>query len=594
MIGFSAPWLLWGLALAGVPVLLHLFARREPPTVSFPAVRYLADTARLHQRRLTVQHLLLLILRTLLIVLLVLAAAGPTWPGANSGAHVPSALVLVLDNSLSSGVTESGVPLIERLRDAARAVLDRASEADALWLLSADGVVRRGTPTELRQAVDSLAPQPRRLDLGEAITGARAVLAGDARPGEVVLITDLQATALGSAEGEGPLTLAWPAQDAVPNAGIAGVALGPQPWTGSRQRITIDLAGNATAPVPFTASGAGLTERQGIAVPGAAVALTMPVARPGWATLTIDLAPDELRLDDRWVGSVRVAPPAGVTWSPEDPFLAAAAAVLLEGGRIRSGDDVTLGALGRGPSIVVPPADPALIGALNRRLAARGVPWRYGERLATTRVTDSSTVLRPTRLRAMQTLEPLGSGATGVLIGVDGRPWLVRAGRVLLLASRMDTAWTELPVTAAFVPFVDALVNRLTHGELVTATAWPDAPFSLPDGAEAVLLDGQRWSVEGGALLRPSLLGVHYLVAGPDTLGTVSVNPDPRESDLRRASARRARDLWPGARVVELERAAEAAFQTGARADLRPVLLWLLLGLALAEAALAGWRRSSR
>ena len=37
---FAAPWALLGLLCAAIPLLLHLFARREPPTVIFPATRY--------------------------------------------------------------------------------------------------------------------------------------------------------------------------------------------------------------------------------------------------------------------------------------------------------------------------------------------------------------------------------------------------------------------------------------------------------------------------------------------------------------------------------------------------------------------------
>ena len=80
MIGFLHPWALVGLVAAAIPILLHLLARREPPTVVFPAVRYLITTTREHQRRLKLQHLLLLLFRTLLIIALVLAAAGPTLP----------------------------------------------------------------------------------------------------------------------------------------------------------------------------------------------------------------------------------------------------------------------------------------------------------------------------------------------------------------------------------------------------------------------------------------------------------------------------------------------------------------------------------
>src|ERR1041384_8847764 len=96
VIGFTAPWALPGLAAAAIPLLLHLFARREPPTVVFPATRYLAETARAHHRRLTLQHWLLLLIRTLLVVALALAAAGPTWPSGTPAAHAPAALGIVL------------------------------------------------------------------------------------------------------------------------------------------------------------------------------------------------------------------------------------------------------------------------------------------------------------------------------------------------------------------------------------------------------------------------------------------------------------------------------------------------------------------
>ena len=119
MIGFLHPWALAGLAAAAIPVLLHLLARREPPTVVFPAVRYLITTTREHQRRLKLQNLLLLLLRTLLIVALVLAAAGPTVPLRGVAGHAPGALVVILDNSPSSGAVVAGSPRLAQLRSAA-------------------------------------------------------------------------------------------------------------------------------------------------------------------------------------------------------------------------------------------------------------------------------------------------------------------------------------------------------------------------------------------------------------------------------------------------------------------------------------------
>src|SRR5918992_5841953 len=115
MIAFLHPWVLAGLAAAAIPILLHLLARREPPTVVFPAVRYLVSTTREHQRRLKLQNWLLLFLRTLLIVVVVMAAAGPTAPLRGVAGHAPSALVLIVDNSPSSGSMAGGSPQLAQL-----------------------------------------------------------------------------------------------------------------------------------------------------------------------------------------------------------------------------------------------------------------------------------------------------------------------------------------------------------------------------------------------------------------------------------------------------------------------------------------------
>ena len=120
---FLYPWMLVGLAAAAIPLLLHLVQQREPPTVVFPAVRYLQDATRQNERRLRLRHWLLLLLRTLLIASLVLAAAGPTLPSGGVATHGPTALVLILDNSASSAVVVEGTPRLDALRRAARTVL---------------------------------------------------------------------------------------------------------------------------------------------------------------------------------------------------------------------------------------------------------------------------------------------------------------------------------------------------------------------------------------------------------------------------------------------------------------------------------------
>jgi hypothetical protein len=591
MIAFAAPWVLVGLVAASVPILLHLFARREPPTVDFPAVRYLSETARTHQRRLTVQHWLLLLLRTALIMVLVLAAAGPSISSPRAGGHAPSALVLVLDNSPSSGVTQGGVPLLDRLRMAAGRVLQRADGQDALWLLTADGTIQRGTAAELQEVVRDLDVSHRRMDLGEAVTQARAVLASEPLPGQVVLLTDLQHSALSQAVGEGSLVVGRPSGAPAPNTGIAAVEVGAQPWTAEGGTVAITLVGDDTTGVPFSVSVAGRTLRQGIAAPGRPATIALPVPGRGWLPVTVELAPDELRLDDRWTGAVRVAPPARADWDSTDRFVHLAMQVLRDGRRIEPGREVTMGWLGPGPSIVLPPADPSRVGALNRALAARGVGWRFGPRVTDPVHTDSGPLLDRVAVTLRHALEPMASGETGVLIRAGGAPWMVRSAGVVLVASRFDPTWTALPHSSRFVPLLDALLNRMVRGEVVALAAAAGEPVVVPDGIDAVVRDGVRATAESGGPWRPPAPGRWFLLRDADTVGVVAVHLDPRESELTRASDRAVRELWPGSRIVDLEAVPALAFAAAARTDLKGPLLWLALLLGVAEAGLAAWRR---
>jgi aerotolerance regulator-like protein/VWA domain-containing protein len=595
MIGFLHPWALAGLAAAAIPLLLHLLARREPPTVVFPAVRYLITTTREHQRRLKLQNLLLLLLRTLLLLALVLAAAGPMTARGGVAGHAPSALVLVLDNSASSGAIVAGTARLAQLQVAGRAVLARATPDDALWLLTADGVPRRGDRQTLAPEIDALTVSSRRLDLGAALGLAREVLAPETRPGEIVLLTDLQASAVSPADPGVPLIVGRPADPPPQNTGISRLETGPQPWSASGGRVTVTLTGDSGAARPVSARLGTRPARQALARAGGDAVLTLPGVPTGWWILAAELDPDELRLDDRRVAVVRVAPVARVNWDSGGRFAAAACEVLMTNHRISQGDEVTVGRLGRGSSIVTPPSDPAALGALNRALAARGVTWSFGAPIAAPANTDSGALLGRVRVQRRYGLESRASGRTGVLATVGGAPWLVRSGNVLILGSRLDPDWTELPASAGFMPFMDALLNRLSRGEVALADGAPGDPLPLPDLVTAVRQGEREWRVEGGGVFRPSATGVYYLVGGEDTVGAISANVDPRESLLARAPDRQVRRLWGDARIVSLDDAGSRAFSSAARGDLRGPLLWLALLLGLGEVALASaWRRQPR
>jgi hypothetical protein len=267
--------------------------------------------------------------------------------------------------------------------------------------------------------------------------------------------------------------------------------------------------------------------------------------------------------------------------------------VLESNRRLARGDEITVGRLGRVGSIVLPPADPAELGALNRALSARGIGWSFGALVGSPAATDSNGIVGRVRVLRRYQLRTTASGRSGVLATVAGTPWLVRSGDVLLLGSRLDPTWTELPVSAGFMPFIDVLLNRLARGELTIANTAPGDAVDLPDLVTTVRQGEHEWRVEGGGKFRPSDLGEYYLLSGKDTVGALSVNPDPRESLLAPAGDSEIRKLWKGARLSDLAEVSELAFSTGSRGDLRGALLWSALVLGLLELGMAsGWRRA--
>jgi len=591
VISFLYPWALLGLVVAAVPIVLHLIARRRPPTVVFPAIQYLVDTTRQHHRRLKLRNLLLLFLRTALIMALVLAAAAPTVPVAGTPGHAPSTLVLVLDNSASSGAVVDGVPVIDRLRDAALAVLVKATPGDALWLLLADGVARRGGREALEAIVADTRPSDQRLDLGAAVAAGDDILAADPRPGEIIVLSDMQASAISEAAPEAALVVARPLEALPGNAGIAGLDPGVQPWLPDGGRVTLALAGDSGRTVSAAIRPGDRPPRQTLVTVGAPAEVRVTGLPAGWWPLAATLDPDELRVDDTHVSAVRVAPPARLSWNPLDRHVSAACEVLASAGRVTRGDRITLGMLGNGPSIVLPPADPAQLGALNRALGRRGIDWRFGEAITIEQATDSAGMLGSVVVRRRLRLEPTASGRTGVLLTVNGEPWMVQSRDVVLVASRFDPEWTDLPVTAEFVPFLDLLVNQVAQGGLAFLSAAPGDAVQLPDQVTEIRLDDRSWQVEGGASFRAPAVGAYYLLAEGDTVGALAVNVDPRESKLTRASDRQVRSLWRSARLITLDEVEEVAFTAGARSDLRGALLWLALLLGLAEVAVASTGR---
>lgn len=596
MIGFLQPLALLGLLAASIPPLLHLLNRRLPPVVPFPAVRYLTETERKHSRHLKLRNLLLLILRTLLIVLIALAAARPVARVPVGGAHEPAALGIVLDNSLSSGAVVNGTRVLDKLIEQARHVLDRAGDDDRVWLVLADGLPRRVSLPEARQIIDTLSPWPVRLDLSAAVRATSQTMAGEPVAGhEVVVLSDLQASALSgglapadseTTAGRRVLAYAPPGLDL--NRGIDSVRVDPPVWSPGGDVVAV-IGGTDESPITVQLTLNGRDVARSFGGLNDRVVLSSSSTRSGWFVASVRLDPDELRADDERRLAVRVAPrAAAVAAAGAGSFVTEALAVLGESGRVGDGARVTFSdGLAVGVSIVFPPSDPALVGALNRTLDARGITWRFGDVVegewqiaGLVGPAVGSPVWRRRRLEGSGTvIARLGDGR-------EGEPWLVRDGDVILVGSRMETDWTSLPVSAGFVPFLDLLMNRIAAAQSWIVSALPGEVVEIPEAASALLTpDGAIPIPASGRITAPVSPGVYFLRgAGTDTVGAVEVNHDPRESMLRRVIPRVLRSTLGGDVRVLSDRGLDRELFSGARrAELAGGIIILAIIVALAE-----------
>jgi hypothetical protein len=106
-VSFLSPALLALAAAAAVPLLLHLMRRRIARRIEFPAARYLLRAERENSRRMRLRNLLLMLLRVAAVLLLTAAAARPVGRLAVAG-HAPTAVAIVLDNTLSTAAVVDG------------------------------------------------------------------------------------------------------------------------------------------------------------------------------------------------------------------------------------------------------------------------------------------------------------------------------------------------------------------------------------------------------------------------------------------------------------------------------------------------------
>ena len=208
-LGFANVPLLYALAAAGVPVLIHLLNRRRFKEVSWAAMRFLLAAVRKNRRRVRIEQWLLLAIRTLVVILVVSAMAKPfleTFGAVIAGLRTHR--VLVLDDSLSMGYTSGESSRFEQSKALAEQLVKDSRQGDAVSLILMGDPPRVviGVPSsnlaEVRKEIEELTLSHGGTDLAATFEKVDRVLEDSSiTQKEVVFLTDLQAASWRLASG---------------------------------------------------------------------------------------------------------------------------------------------------------------------------------------------------------------------------------------------------------------------------------------------------------------------------------------------------------------------------------------------------------
>lgn len=325
---FLNPLVLLGLAAASIPLLLHLLNLRKLRTVPFSTLRFLKEIEKTQIRSLKLQQLLLLLLRTLIVVCAVLAFARPVLQTSVPvvGGHIPSSVIIVLDNSYSMDYSDDRGERFQQARRAAQSICDALKDGDEVAVLTSSMVGSR-TKAGFVRNIQSVREQlqreqtaPRTAQLPALMAQASALIS-EAKNfhREVYVITDAQANAL-AAGGD---TTSW----SLGNSSVYLIPIGMKSRTNG-QNLSVDSVALTTAifqrgsPVSVDArirntgsvnatgvvvrmmmNGTAVAQRS-VDIPAGSVrsvALAAPATSPGIVRGSIEIEGDALATDNaRW------------------------------------------------------------------------------------------------------------------------------------------------------------------------------------------------------------------------------------------------------------------------------------------------------
>lgn len=198
--------LLWGLAAASIPLLIHLLFRRQYRRIDWAPMRYLKLSIQRNRRRVRIEQILLLLLRTALVMLLFFLVARPVMHAEGLsrllGSNSRTNRIVLVDDSLSMGYTTEGRSALARGQDVLATLLPTFGSQDRLTVVLASAP-RRPLLREVELTnVDDHVAVIRQVRPAEGFSAWEPILAGideliasgSIPLHEVTLVTDLRAS----------------------------------------------------------------------------------------------------------------------------------------------------------------------------------------------------------------------------------------------------------------------------------------------------------------------------------------------------------------------------------------------------------------
>ena len=195
---------LWGLALASIPIIIHLLFRRRFRRIDWAPMHYLKLSIQRNRRRIRLEQLLLLLLRTVAILLLFFLVARPVmhaeglghWLGGDSR----TSQILLIDDSLGMDYHDGGRSAWERAKEVAAKLIETIGSKDRFTLVLASRPkaplvreVELENPDEITQLIAGARPSDVHVAWEPVFSAVDELLETGAYPiQELTLITDLR------------------------------------------------------------------------------------------------------------------------------------------------------------------------------------------------------------------------------------------------------------------------------------------------------------------------------------------------------------------------------------------------------------------